>query len=268
MAPTSEAQGNKRPESAAAHSAKTRFARVAFIDDERTFAEAMALALQRTEDMRIVCTAPCAITGFAAVERVRPDLVVVDYRLQGAQTGVDLARKIRHCETTLRMKHRMPIVLLSAYSAPRVLRDAGDIAGMSILSKEMRLRDILDGFRRALAGHESSGVTSDVPHGLSPAEIEVLEYMALGRNATEMARELCVSVHAIRARIKGTLRKMGASNQLQAVAMASSLGLVVPPRPPDTGPAQQFAEPTKRMGVETSGQAAATGPTSSLPFWN
>lgn len=47
--------------------------------------------------------------------------------------------------------------------------------------------------------------------------------------ATEIAEQLCLSVHAIRARIRGLLQKTFSTSQLEAVTKATRAGLVVPP---------------------------------------
>ena len=73
------------------------------------------------------------------------------------------------------------------------------------------------------------GVVAADPYSLTPAEMEVLEYLAAGLNASVISNELCLSVHAIRARIRGLLTKTESSSQLEAVAKATRAGLVVPP---------------------------------------
>lgn len=204
---------------------------MALVDDQRAFAEALTLALELSDDLRVVCTAATADAGYEAIVAARPDLVVLDYRLQGHPTGIDLARRIR--ASTGRETpglSTIPMVMLTGYPAPKVHRDAQEVDASSVLSKDLPISDIVNAFRAAIAGERWISAANADPLGLTPAEVEVLEFLVLGMNAAEIARTLNLSLHAIRARIKSTLRKMDVTSQLEAVARATSLGLVVPPR--------------------------------------
>jgi PAS domain S-box-containing protein len=76
--------------------------------------------------------------------------------------------------------------------------------------------------------------------GLTPREHEVLELLADGRDAAEVARRLDLSVHSVRGHIKSLLRKLRVHSQLQAVVVAARHGFV------DVAPAESLetAEPT------------------------
>jgi DNA-binding CsgD family transcriptional regulator len=78
--------------------------------------------------------------------------------------------------------------------------------------------------------------------GLTPREHEVLERLADGRDATQIARELELSVYSVRGHIKSLMRKLDVHSQLQAVVVGARRGIVdvvgerrVPAGPP-TGP--------------------------------
>jgi PAS domain S-box-containing protein len=62
--------------------------------------------------------------------------------------------------------------------------------------------------------------------GLTPREHEVLEHLADGRDAMEIARELELSVYSVRGHIKSLMRKLGVHSQLQAVVVAARRGIV------------------------------------------
>ncbi len=207
------------------------------IDDQRAFAEAVTLALEMTDDLRVVCTAESVDDGYRAIETAQPDLIVTDFRLRGPGTGLDLAARVRSTPPSrLTDLARTPIVMLTGHPAPQVLRGAAALADLPVLSKDAPISEVVAAFRLAVRGRTPRSWSIDDPFGLTKAEMEVLEHLALGRNAAEIARELTLSVHAIRARIKGVLRKMGVTSQLEAVVVASATGLVVPPAmvPPDS----------------------------------
>jgi PAS domain S-box-containing protein len=85
--------------------------------------------------------------------------------------------------------------------------------------------------------------------GLTPREHEVLELLADGRDAVEIARRLDLSLHSVRGHIKSLLRKLRVHSQLQAVVVAARLGIVdvFPPGPtepttPNAGRRMEDAE--------------------------
>jgi PAS domain S-box-containing protein len=62
--------------------------------------------------------------------------------------------------------------------------------------------------------------------GLTPREHEVLERLADGQDAMEIARLLQLSVYSVRGHIKSLMRKLGVHSQLQAVVVAARRGIV------------------------------------------
>ena len=64
---------------------------------------------------------------------------------------------------------------------------------------------------------------------LSEGELEVLEHLNQGLTPAEIAQELHLSLHTIRARTKQLYRKLGVTSQGEAIAHATRLGMLVPP---------------------------------------
>lgn len=200
---------------------------VAIIDDQRAFAEALALAISLTEDLSVVGRAPDAQSGHELVLATEPDLTVCDYRLPGAESGVDCARALRADG------YKGAILVLTGYPAPQVHREVADLPGdpVRVVSKDSEIQQIILAFRHALDGGDPDAYveTSHDDAGLSPGELQVLEMINDGLNATEIANRLFLSLHSVRSRIKSTLRKLNASSQREAVAKATRRGILVPP---------------------------------------
>ena len=200
------------------------------IDEQRSFTDALTLSLTLTGDLRVVAAEQNAIDGFHAIDAAQPDLIVAEYRLPGAVTGIDLARRVRDMEDRqLHQPHRTPVVILTAFPAPSVARQANELEAVSVFSKRSQITDIISGLRNCIRGAPSAPAVVADPFGLSPAELEVLEHLSDGHTATKIAEDLCLSVHAIRARIRGLLNKTNSTSQLEAVTKATRAGLVVPP---------------------------------------
>jgi DNA-binding CsgD family transcriptional regulator len=63
---------------------------------------------------------------------------------------------------------------------------------------------------------------------LSPRELEVLAWVALGRRAHEIAVELDIASTTVESHVRTGMRKVGARSQAQLVAIACARGLLDP----------------------------------------
>lgn len=61
---------------------------------------------------------------------------------------------------------------------------------------------------------------------LTEREVEVLKYVVNGKNNTEIARELLISVHTAKAHVSSILQKMDVNDRVQAAVKAVRKGLV------------------------------------------
>lgn len=193
------------------------------IEDQTSYAEALGLAFSLTPDLQLVGRAPDGIAGIELCEALHPDLVLTDYRLPGGDNGVVIASKLRESGFT------GPISILTGFLVPQVLREAESIDLVNVLSKDTPITELVTTLRRVLAGET---VETSIPPGevrLSPGELQVLEMLNEGLSASEIAVDLHLSLHTIRARIKNCLRKLQVNSQLEATALATRLGLLVPP---------------------------------------
>jgi DNA-binding NarL/FixJ family response regulator len=68
--------------------------RVLLVEDNQVFREALELLLGMRSDMEVVAAVPDGTDAAEAAARVRPDVVVMDYRLPGLD-GVQATRAVR-----------------------------------------------------------------------------------------------------------------------------------------------------------------------------
>ena len=61
---------------------------------------------------------------------------------------------------------------------------------------------------------------------LTGGELAALEYVAMGFNASEAARELAIGEEQVEALMRSAQGKLGAANRVNAVAIAIRLGLI------------------------------------------
>jgi LuxR family maltose regulon positive regulatory protein len=93
------------------------------------------------------------------------------------------------------------------------------------------IRSLLPAERKPAAPGGSSGPadSSRPADPLSKSEIRVLRYLPTNLSASEIARELSVSVTTVRTHIRHLFAKLGVHRRTEAVTRARTLGLLAPP---------------------------------------
>jgi DNA-binding NarL/FixJ family response regulator len=199
--------------------------RVALADDAVLLREALAGALAAA-GFDVVGQAGEADGLLRIVERLAPDVVVVDVRMPPTHTteGLEAARSIRAAHP------RIGILVLSQYVETRhaidLLRD--DPAGIGYLLKDrvVRIDDIADAVRRVAAG--GSVIDPEVvarllgrprAHSpldeLTPRELEILGLMAEGRSNQGIAKALGVEPKTVEGHVGQIFGKLGLERETQ-----------------------------------------------------
>lgn len=197
-------------------------AKIVMIEDQVSYGDAFGLALSLTDDLAVVARASDGRSGIELVNQLQPDMVVCDYRLPDGETGAWVAQQLRASG------FENPIALLTGFLAPQVRREAADLENTFAMSKDSPVADIVETLRRILSGDLVP--ENDHKSELSPGELEVLELLNQGKSPSEIAGELYLSLHTIRARIKSMHRKLNVVSQVEALAVATRRGLLVPPQ--------------------------------------
>lgn len=204
---------------------------VVVVDDHRAFTDLLALALAAEPDLRCVGTAGSVGEGLALVDRLSPDVVIMDVQV-GDEDGIAATSVLTERHPALR------VVVLTAHADRGTLDRATEANACAVLPKDGALTEILDALRSARRGGlvvhprllrrivTTSAVPAQRGPALTPREREVLQLLADGLDARAVARKLGISLHTSRGYIKSLLLKLGAHSQLQAVAIAGRNGLI------------------------------------------
>lgn len=212
----------------------SRSLRVLVVDDHRTFAELLAVAIGGEDDLECVGTAADADEAVRKVMDLEPDVVVVDIEMP-RQNGLAVTRRIRE------LRENTIVIVVTAHQDPAWIVRATQAGATGFVPKNGSLTELLDAVRHArlggvvvapsalggataAAGPVESG-SSDSVH-LTTREHDVLACLAKGMAPKSIARVLGISVHTCRGYVKSVLNKLEASSQLEAVVTAQRLGLV------------------------------------------
>ncbi|MGZ4777005.1 MAG: response regulator [Oryzihumus sp.] len=209
------------------------FTRVLVVDDHSTFAELLCGALDREPDFASVGHAATAAEAVRMFQELRPDLVIMDIELADSDGFAATDAIVRLCPDAR-------VVMLTAHASGDFLSRAVEAGACGFLPKDGQLSEMLQLLRSAgpgeiavpafLAQRLVSRIPRDEPEQPAPRlttrEQEVLALIGKGKNARAVSRELNISTHTCRGYIRSVLAKLGAHSQLEAVVIASRLGLL------------------------------------------
>jgi DNA-binding NarL/FixJ family response regulator len=212
-------------------SEERRSSTVLVVDDHVVFAQLVQRALSHEPDLTCVGIASSLAEARSLCASQRPDVVIMDVRLQDGD-GIEGAAELVAAYPTLR------VVVLSAFIDSRLMQRAARAGATALQAKDGELDDLLDAVRYAepgsLAVHPRllhQLVNSDQPSAtptpvLTQREHEVLRMLAAGHDLGVISREMSISINTCRGHVKSVLAKLGAHSQLQAVVIAMRAGLI------------------------------------------
>lgn len=195
---------------------------VLLVDDDAIVRDWVRVVLEDAE-FRIAGEAGTTLEALALLERRRPDLVLVDYRLRD-RVGIDLVRELRRHNPTL------PAVLMTANPERGFNEVAREAGARGTLLKTGSAADLLSAMRGVMAGADSFDPRFPKrPAGqaaLSPREREVMRLVAAGATNRDIAAGLGISGETVKTLIGRTFAKLGAHKRAEAVSAAHDLGLL------------------------------------------
>jgi DNA-binding NarL/FixJ family response regulator len=211
--------------------------RVLLVEDQRTLAEALAIAIDAQPDLECVGAVSTAEEGLLLARARAPDVVLMDVHLPGAD-GISGTRLIKAERPDVR------VFVLTADATPELFAAAFAAGAAGFLAKDGPFPDVLAAIRtpptaRAMvaggtfaaliaefrrAGHAQAAREERV--ALTRREGEVLALMGEDLGARAIATRLGMSEHTARDHVKHILRKLGAHSRGEAVAAATRTGLL------------------------------------------
>jgi DNA-binding NarL/FixJ family response regulator len=204
-------------------------ARVLLVDASQLITEGLRVCLQRTQRFRVVGVAHTSSEALRCLRGLLVDMVVTDLAVPGAGAlrTVRDARAQRPSATT---------VVVSEMDSPEWAKAALDQGAAAYLLKTTPLRELVSVFSEVLAGAThvldprlggQVQLSADLPpHAvlpqLSAREFDVLAEMIKGLDNQTIAHHLFISTDTVKTHVKAILRKLGAKDRAQVVAMVLS----------------------------------------------
>ncbi|HEU4355839.1 MAG TPA: response regulator transcription factor [Actinomycetota bacterium] len=211
---------------------------ILIVDDERTFGEALQLALRQEKDLKVIDVAVDGDTAMRVVDEQHPDVVIMDVAMPG-MNGIEATRRIKEGDPDAQ------VLILSGHEDPLLLARAVQAGAVGLLRKTEAIVNVASSVRRAYRGesiHEQDEVESAMRRlrhrrdaeadakrrleRLTPRERQILERMATGMSSEAISKSLNMSPHTLRTHMQNILTKLGVHSKMEALVIAIRHGAV------------------------------------------
>jgi DNA-binding NarL/FixJ family response regulator len=216
-----------------AQEATSGVVRVMIVAGVGMMADGLRAGLERSGAIEVVAVQATLAAAVRAGRSIRPDLVLMDFRLADGEAPAAIPALVR----------RPPgaqVVVVSASADYRSLTRALEAGAAGFLSTDQRLDELIEAIHAVMAGQMVVAPTllpvllrSDAPgtpgRRLSRRESDVLQLMADGASSQDIAAQLHLSHHTVRNHVQRIFARLGAHSKLEAVAIGLRRGLISPP---------------------------------------
>lgn len=209
--------------------------RVVIADDHNLVRQGIRALLEKADDMEVVGEAEDGAVALQLVERLRPDVLVIDIsmpRMNGTQT----VERLQSLELPTRA------LILSMYSDEAVVLQALRSGARGYLVKNSLAEELLFAIRTAYRGETylspviSAALVTDLLENrdeeinpikrLSARELEVLQLITEGHTNAEVAQTLSVSIKTVEKHRANVMTKLGARDLVGLIRLAIKHGLI------------------------------------------
>jgi two-component system response regulator DevR len=202
--------------------------RVAVVDDHEIVRHGVIMLLQDQEDIVVVGEAGNAAEALELTDRTKPDVVVMDVRLD-RDSGIEVTREIRD------RRPATQVIMLTSYADDDALFASIMAGAAGYLLKQIRRMDLLKAIRNVARGQSlldpavTAAVLDRLRRGnhlmkdeklarLSPQEERVLQFVAEGKTNREIGEELFISEKTVKNHLSHVLAKLEVTRRAQAAA--------------------------------------------------
>lgn len=208
--------------------------RLLIIDDHEMVREGLKAMLTTEPDFSIVGDTANAEQAFELIERLRPDVILLDIRLPGT-SGIEVCRTVteRYPETA--------VIILTTFTDESLVAQCIQAGARGFIVKDIERFDLKRSIRAVARGEaaidpkaavavlaqlrRASHVNSEpTTEQLSSQQIVILRLVAQGLSSREIATQLYLSENTVKGYVQEILHRLGVKNRTEAVMVAVKQG--------------------------------------------
>jgi DNA-binding NarL/FixJ family response regulator len=197
---------------------------IALVDDHALVRDGLRALLAVMPQIEVVGEAQSGAEALEMLERVRPDLLLLDIGLKDIN-GLELT------QTLARQHPQVRVLILSMYDNLEYVRSSIKAGALGYVLKDASSREIVAAIEAVAAGGTfySSGIARKLaeheqnPHNLTPREAQILQLLARGLDSKAMAREMDISVRTVETHRLSIRRKLNIDSSTALIKYALSI---------------------------------------------
>lgn len=208
--------------------------RLLIIDDHEMVREGLKAMLMAEPDFSIVGDAANAEQAFALIERLHPDIVLLDVRLPG-MSGVEV------CRTVTEKYPETAVIILTTFTDEHLVAQCIQAGARGFIIKDIERFDLKRSIRAVARGEAAIDPKAAVavfaqlrrsptplhepsPEPLSSQQLVILRLVAQGLSSREIATQLYLSENTVKGYVQEILHRLGVKNRTEAVMVAVKHG--------------------------------------------
>jgi two-component system, NarL family, nitrate/nitrite response regulator NarL len=206
--------------------------RILIADDHPLYLEGLADTVTRRPELELVGQVGQGREAFDAIARMRPDVAVLDLNLAD-MTAVELLERLAEAEVDTRSlivsgqyDSEAVYAALAAGAAGYLSKDASGTDICEAVEAVARGDTVLGPDVQAAVAQEIRRRVPGVRQLLSEREQQVLELIAEGLSAPDIAERLGVATTTVKTHLQNLYEKLGVSDRAAAVAEGIRRGLL------------------------------------------
>jgi DNA-binding NarL/FixJ family response regulator len=216
--------------------------RVVIVDDEQLVRAGLRLILEAEPDIAVVAEAGGGVEAVSLVERLDPDVVLMDIQMPGVN-GIEATRRI----VALGREESSRVLILTTFDLDEYVYESLRAGASGFLLKRTPATELVNGIRVVAQGdallapsvtrrlleefastRPVSAADTRALEELTEREREVLGLVARGLSNGEIAQTLFLSEGTVKTHVKRIFAKLGVRDRASAVVFAYEAGLVEP----------------------------------------
>jgi len=204
------------------------------VDDHPLVREGLVKVIEREPDLVVCAQAESVGEAYDAIERIRPDAVLVDISL-GGESGLDLIKRLRT------LANPPPVLVVSMHDEAHYAERALRAGALGYVMKRESAGKIVEGIRRvmdgrvylsdrvamllaeAVAGRRGNDTTTPVER-LTDRELEIFRRIGLGHENRRIAEDLHLSLKTVQTHCAHIKDKFGLANAAELMREAVRWG--------------------------------------------